>query len=490
MEGFKKHCTPVLSLDGCYLKWGFKGEILAAVGRDGNNQIFTMAWVVIEVENRETWVWFLKHILTNLEIGDGDRFTILSDMQKGLLEEIQMILPNFEHRFCARHMYANWKKEHNGHDMQQVFWECCKATTEAEFHKQFARMATMMDIALSSLLKRDPKHWSKAFFETHFKCDVVDNNFGKAYNSTFISGIYKSIISLFEDIRHYVMDRNLAHKHKCQKWESLLCPKIAKLVENHRASSAYCHVTWNGQNGFEPDKPSQMMVMRPNTRSQVKSVTMFEPLTPSQSAPLSQQSESTHLALVNQTAVMSTTPSTSSLFDSACCFSKFTSLSEWANSWPASLSHMTLETKKHDRTSSYQQEYKKYHFSPIYLNDPSEIVNESPTKFFSIRPGLRQGCPLSPLVFNIVGEALSTLLCKAVSLGFFNGSVIRNSRVEDSHLQFVDGSKIQFWLDCYAGYSPLKSTCPRIYVIAIEKSGVVVEFGSFEEDGWHWNIQL
>ncbi|KAK8561913.1 hypothetical protein V6N12_048968 [Hibiscus sabdariffa] len=54
-EGFKKHCRPILSLDGCYLKGDFKSEILVALGRDGNNQIFPVAWAVVEVENRETW---------------------------------------------------------------------------------------------------------------------------------------------------------------------------------------------------------------------------------------------------------------------------------------------------------------------------------------------------------------------------------------------------------------------------------------------------
>ncbi|KAK8571946.1 hypothetical protein V6N12_028012 [Hibiscus sabdariffa] len=33
----------------------FKGEILVDVGRDGNNQIFLVAWAAVEVENRETW---------------------------------------------------------------------------------------------------------------------------------------------------------------------------------------------------------------------------------------------------------------------------------------------------------------------------------------------------------------------------------------------------------------------------------------------------
>ncbi|KAK8644175.1 hypothetical protein V6N13_123490 [Hibiscus sabdariffa] len=201
-------------------------------------------------------VWANQKISGRLE----DEFKKLFDYVYTLREvdpngavgrNMQMILPNAEHRFCAQHMYANSMKENSGHDMQQLFWTCCKATNEEEFHKHSARIATLKDTALSSPLKRDPKHWSKANFQTHSKCDVVDNNFGEAFNSTIIYARYKSIISLFEDIRHYVMNRNIAHKHKCEKWEGLLCPKIAKLVENHKVASAYCHVTWNGQNGCE-----------------------------------------------------------------------------------------------------------------------------------------------------------------------------------------------------------------------------------------------
>ncbi|KAK8613006.1 hypothetical protein V6N13_104329 [Hibiscus sabdariffa] len=36
-EGFKKYCRPVISLDVCFLKCPFKGEILSVVGRDSNN---------------------------------------------------------------------------------------------------------------------------------------------------------------------------------------------------------------------------------------------------------------------------------------------------------------------------------------------------------------------------------------------------------------------------------------------------------------------
>ena len=45
---FRQYCRPVLSVDGCWLKGPFKGELLVAVARDGNNQIFPVAWAVVE----------------------------------------------------------------------------------------------------------------------------------------------------------------------------------------------------------------------------------------------------------------------------------------------------------------------------------------------------------------------------------------------------------------------------------------------------------
>ncbi|KAK8483492.1 hypothetical protein V6N11_008872 [Hibiscus sabdariffa] len=81
-EGFKRFSRPIISLDGCYLKGEIKGEILSTVGRDGSNQIFPIAWALVKVENRETWAWFLENIQRDLNLGDGSKFTLISDMQK------------------------------------------------------------------------------------------------------------------------------------------------------------------------------------------------------------------------------------------------------------------------------------------------------------------------------------------------------------------------------------------------------------------------
>ncbi|KAL4271328.1 hypothetical protein GQ457_13G011060 [Hibiscus cannabinus] len=198
--------------DGSFLKGSFKGEILSAVGRDCNNQNFPIAWAVVEVENRETLAWFLNNLQHDIGFGDGDGCTLLSDMQKGLLEEVPLYFPKIEHRFCARHMYANWRKVHNGGDLRMLFWKCYKATTQSEFAKYAKRIGKLKGKAYDDFMEKDPIHWSKVFFSTSSKCDAVDNNFSEAFNSAIIGARFKSIISMLEDIRHYVMNRIVEQK--------------------------------------------------------------------------------------------------------------------------------------------------------------------------------------------------------------------------------------------------------------------------------------
>lgn len=32
-----------------------KGELLTAIGRDANNQMFPLAWAIVKIENKDNW---------------------------------------------------------------------------------------------------------------------------------------------------------------------------------------------------------------------------------------------------------------------------------------------------------------------------------------------------------------------------------------------------------------------------------------------------
>ncbi|XP_062170546.1 uncharacterized protein LOC133876254 [Alnus glutinosa] len=55
-KGFLEGCRPVIGVDGCFLKGPFKGQLLAAVGRDGNDNMYLIAYAVVEAETKDSWI--------------------------------------------------------------------------------------------------------------------------------------------------------------------------------------------------------------------------------------------------------------------------------------------------------------------------------------------------------------------------------------------------------------------------------------------------
>ncbi|CAN1135064.1 hypothetical protein LINPERPRIM_LOCUS15747 [Linum perenne] len=81
-KGFLSGCRRMFGLDGCFLKGEVEGILLAAVGKDGNNQVFPKAWAVVECENINSWTWFIQSLADDLGIVDGRGWTVISDQQK------------------------------------------------------------------------------------------------------------------------------------------------------------------------------------------------------------------------------------------------------------------------------------------------------------------------------------------------------------------------------------------------------------------------
>jgi hypothetical protein len=53
-QRFLEGCRPVIGLDGCFLKGPYKGTLLAAVGRDANNNMYPIAIAIVEAEIKES----------------------------------------------------------------------------------------------------------------------------------------------------------------------------------------------------------------------------------------------------------------------------------------------------------------------------------------------------------------------------------------------------------------------------------------------------
>ncbi|CAN1282053.1 hypothetical protein LINPERPRIM_LOCUS17933 [Linum perenne] len=81
-KGFKAGCRQFIGLDGCHLKNIPGWQLLAAVGVDGNDGMFPIAWAIVEKESEDTWGWFMELLKGDLGIPNAPGWTFMSDRQK------------------------------------------------------------------------------------------------------------------------------------------------------------------------------------------------------------------------------------------------------------------------------------------------------------------------------------------------------------------------------------------------------------------------
>ncbi|CAI9276308.1 unnamed protein product [Lactuca saligna] len=215
-----------------------RGQLLSAIGRDANNHIYPIAWAVVSVESKETWKWFINLLIEDLGMGVGHGLTLISDQHKGLLEAVKERVPAAEHRQCARHICANFLKRFKGQVFRKLFWYAAAATTPAKFEQHMNEIKKLEPLAYDHLMERDPKTWSKAFFQTDRACDAYENGISESFNSVIEVARKRPLITMLEEIRIYVMERLYRQKIKGQSWDLTICPtirlKLSKLKDLQR----------------------------------------------------------------------------------------------------------------------------------------------------------------------------------------------------------------------------------------------------------------
>ncbi|KAL6318547.1 hypothetical protein AAG906_000625 [Vitis piasezkii] len=116
IEGFK-HCCPVLTIDGTHLYGKYKGTVMIAMGCDGNNQLFLLAFALTEGENVDR-----VFVLSLIVIRD---YGCVLDVYLGWFKL------NAYHRICVRHLASNFMTHFKDKCLKQLL---CRVALETKTH--------------------------------------------------------------------------------------------------------------------------------------------------------------------------------------------------------------------------------------------------------------------------------------------------------------------------------------------------------------------
>ncbi|CAL8173644.1 unnamed protein product [Prunus armeniaca] len=249
-KGFVEGCRPVVGFDGCHVKGSHPGQILSAVGIDGNNGMFPIAFAVVEVENTETWGWFFDIFFQDVSIQNGNGWVFITDKQKGLGNALHALMPNVEHRHCVRHLHNNFKLAgHSGAALKQRLWAAARATTIPVFEDEMEQMLGQSEAAYKWLEERPAAHWSRSHFSTVPKCDILLNNLCECFNAAILEARDKPIVTLLERIRTYLMLRMARLREAV--WPHEVGPRIFGIVEKNSIESGHCIASYAGGGKYQ-----------------------------------------------------------------------------------------------------------------------------------------------------------------------------------------------------------------------------------------------
>ncbi|XP_027082558.1 uncharacterized protein [Coffea arabica] len=113
--------------------------MLIAVSADANNQLFPLAFSIVEGENNDSWGWFMACIREFVTQRRG--LCVISDRHPGIITIVnqvgsEWIEPFADHRFCIRHLASNFNTKFHDKILKNHLVAACYENQVFKFQRK------------------------------------------------------------------------------------------------------------------------------------------------------------------------------------------------------------------------------------------------------------------------------------------------------------------------------------------------------------------
>ncbi|XP_013745161.1 uncharacterized protein LOC106447729 [Brassica napus] len=240
---WKETFRPLIGVDDCFLKSRMKGKLLVALGRDADNAIYPIAWAVVQVENNNNWLWFVRKIKVDLGLDEGEGYVMVSDRQKGLIAAVKRALSRIEHRMCVRHIYGNLKKLHGKKpEMKLKLWNLAWSYNDADYKANLKYFERYDQDVYDYVMKAKPGKWCREFYKLGTFCEDVENSSTESFNNSIGKARDKPFVPMFETIARLAMVRIARRDVICSSHEGICTPYVIEMLESLHEKASKCMV--------------------------------------------------------------------------------------------------------------------------------------------------------------------------------------------------------------------------------------------------------
>lgn len=186
------------------------------------------------------WASFWEFLYQSVRGNNGSHITFMTDKQKALLISLEQQWSRATTKYCARHIYINFKLQWSRLGLKKLLWQA-KAINEKHFELAMEKIKTLKKVSLTAyawLAKIPPNEWSRLAFDTTLKIVHTTNNCTECLNVWINIYRDKLVLILMEYIRRKFMTKPISQYVYAQAWSHnlpLLCiTSLLKLSNKER----------------------------------------------------------------------------------------------------------------------------------------------------------------------------------------------------------------------------------------------------------------
>lgn len=212
LYGFQQGCRPLLFLGSVPLKSKYEGTLLAATAPDGDDDVFPVAFAVVDTVSDDNWLWFLQELKAALTTCNG--LTFVADREKGLKESISDVFQDetVYHAYCIRCLSEQLIRDLKGqfsHEVKRLIVDDLYAAAYApraeDFLKCIDSIKSISVEAYNWVIESEPNHWANAYFPGK-RYNHMTSNFGEMFYSWASEAHELPITQMVDTVKGKIMD--------------------------------------------------------------------------------------------------------------------------------------------------------------------------------------------------------------------------------------------------------------------------------------------
>ncbi|VFQ95966.1 unnamed protein product [Cuscuta campestris] len=181
-----QYCLPVVTVDGTHLYGKYKGLLLLAVALNGNQELFPLAYAVVDGETSDSWAWFFRLLVQR--VIRLHRVCVISDQHAGIINAYRD-LPELQtgfitKRYCLRHVRSNFMNKFHDSDLKRKVWAAGSTPNIKQFNEYMAKIRHANEAAYKYLNDIPREAWTLCYDD-----DLVPDKYSvQRYLSCYSAG--------------------------------------------------------------------------------------------------------------------------------------------------------------------------------------------------------------------------------------------------------------------------------------------------------------